>query len=274
MDRCTRRQRFLALPGLCFQARKCRVGTLWSPHPAFQEGAATEDRRYSWLLVVGWLIVGMLSASAQQPPIQINGRVTDPNGDAIQHASVEFEANGNTSRTITDVSGDFKLLSTQSYGKLSISSPGFSTARIKVTTVKYPLSIKLYPAVVMERIVVNAPINSEKRVPVTSVSQFNIGSHEIATAGALTIDDVLRQVPGFSLFRRSGGLTTNPTAQGVSLRGVGANGASRALVLLDGVPLNSPFGGWVYWNRVPSVNIENVSIQNGGISSLYGSGAL
>jgi len=216
----------------------------------------------------------MLSASAQQPPIQINGRVTDPNGDAIQHASVEFEANGNTSRTITDVSGDFKLLSTQSYGKLSISSPGFSTARIKVTTVKYPLSIKLYPAVVMERIVVNAPINSEKRVPVTSVSQFNIGSHEIATAGALTIDDVLRQVPGFSLFRRSGGLTTNPTAQGVSLRGVGANGASRALVLLDGVPLNSPFGGWVYWNRVPSVNIENVSIQNGGISSLYGSGAL
>ncbi len=125
-----------------------------------------------------------------------------------------------------------------------------------------------------ERIVVSAPITYEERIPATSVSQFNVGLHEIGSAGALTIDDVLRQVPGFSLFRRSGGLTTNPTAQGVSLRGVGASGASRALVLLDGVPLNSPFGGWVYWNRVPRVNIENVSVQNGGNSSLYGCGAL
>ena len=166
------------------------------------------------------------------------------------------------------------MLSARPYGTLLISSPGFSTVRLKVTTTNNPLLIRLYPAVINERIVVSAPNNYDERVPVTSVSQFNVSPHEIASAGALTIDDVLRQVPGFSLFRRSGGLTTNPTAQGVSLRGVGANGASRALVLLDGVPLNSPFGGWVYWNRVPRVNIENVSVQNGGSSSLYGSGAL
>jgi outer membrane receptor protein involved in Fe transport len=213
-------------------------------------------------------------ASAQQRSVSIYGKVTDPNGDAIQHASVEFESEGNTIRTITDLSGDFTVLSARAYGTLSISSPGFSPAKVKVTTAKYSLRIQLHPAVINERIVVSAPITYEERVPVTSLSQFNIGPNEIATAGALTIDDVLRQVPGFSLFRRSGGLTTNPTAQGVSLRGVGASGASRALVLLDGVPLNSPFGGWVYWNRVPRVNIENVSVQNGATSNLYGSGAL
>jgi outer membrane cobalamin receptor len=122
----------------------------------------------------------------------------------------------------------------------------------------------------MERIVVNAPVDYDH----TPVSQFNLGRHEINSSGALTIDDVLRQVPGFSLFRRSGGLTTNPTAQGVSLRGVGASGASRAVVLFDGVPLNSPFGGWVYWNRIPRTSIENVFVQNGGNSNLYGSAAL
>ena len=53
-----------------------------------------------------------------------------------------------------------------------------------------------------------------------------------------------------------------------------ANGASRALVLVDGVPLNSPFGGWVYWNRLPRVSIEDVQVYNGGTSDLYGSGAL
>ena len=216
----------------------------------------------------------MLSVSAQQPSVPIYGTVVDPNGSPIQHAAVEFETDGNTTSTITDLSGDFTVLGARAYGTLTISSPGFSTVKVKVTTAKYSLRIRLYPAVINERVVVSAPINYEERVPSTSVSQFNVGPNEIVAAGALTIDDVLRQVPGFSLFRRSGGLTTNPTAQGVSLRGVGASGASRALVVLDGVPLNSPFGGWVYWNRVPPINIENVSVQNGGNSSLYGSGAL
>lgn len=230
-------------------------------------------RRQRCALALLLIAIGVISVSAQQQQIEIHGKVTDPNDDAIQHADVEFETDRKTTRTSTNPSGDFTVLSARPYGTLSISSPGFSTVKIKVTTAD-SLHIRLYPAVINERIVVDAPVNYEQRVPITSVSQFNVGPHEIATSGALTIDDVLRQIPGFSLFRRSGGLTTNPTAQGVSLRGVGANGASRALVLLDGIPLNSPFGGWVYWNRVPRVNIENVSVQNGGTSSLYGSGAL
>ena len=56
---------------------------------------------------------------------------------------------------------------------------------------------------------------------------------------------------GFTLFRRSSSLVANPTTQGVSLRGTGSSGASRTLVLWDGIPLNDPFGGWVYWDRVP-----------------------
>ena len=70
-------------------------------------------------------------------------------------------------------------------------------------------------------------------------------------AAPVALDDVLRQIPGFTLFRRSGSRTANPTAQGPSLRGIGGSGASRALVLADGVPLNDPFGGWVAWGRVP-----------------------
>jgi outer membrane receptor protein involved in Fe transport len=133
------------------------------------------------------------------------------------------------------------------------------------------LQIQLEPAGLIERIVVTA---DDERIPTTPVSEYAIGQRELALSGALTVDDVLRQVPGFSLFRRSGGLTANPTTQGVSLRGVGANGASRALVMYDGVPLNSPFGGWVYWNRLPRVNIDSVEVFNGGASDLYGSGAL
>src|SRR5262249_57586324 len=65
------------------------------------------------------------------------------------------------------------------------------------------------------------------------------------------LDDALRLVPGFSLFRRTTSRAANPTTQGAGMRGLSASGASRALVMSDGVPLNDPFGGWVYWSRVP-----------------------
>jgi outer membrane receptor protein involved in Fe transport len=100
-------------------------------------------------------------------------------------------------------------------------------------------------------------------------------THEtIQQTAAATLDDALRQVAGFTLFRRAGSRVANPTAQGVTLRGVGASGASRALVLDDGVPLNDPFGGWVYWGRVPRVAVERAEVLRGGASDLYGSSAM
>ena len=74
---------------------------------------------------------------------------------------------------------------------------------------------------------------------------------DLLESPALVLDDELRRVPGFSLFRRSSSLVAHPTAQGVSLRGIGPSGASRSLVLWDGIPLNDPFGNWIYWNRLP-----------------------
>ncbi len=101
-----------------------------------------------------------------------------------------------------------------------------------------------------------------------------VSGQEIAQSGSLVLDDALRQIPGFSLFRRNSSLTAHPTTQGVSLRGIGPSGTSRSLVLLDGVPLNDPFGGWVYWNRVPISALRQVEVVRGATSQLYGSSAL
>ncbi|MEK6375012.1 MAG: TonB-dependent receptor [Acidobacteriota bacterium] len=115
---------------------------------------------------------------------------------------------------------------------------------------------------------------TKSRLADTPASVVVISRQALASTAAATVDDALRQVPGFTLFRRAGSRTANPTTQGVSLRGLGASGASRALVLDDGVPLNDPFGGWIYWGRVPRVAIERVEIVRGGASDLYGSGAM
>jgi outer membrane receptor protein involved in Fe transport len=214
-----------------------------------------------------------VTVAGQQQPVPISGVVSDAAGAAISQASVEFQTSVAVLRTRTDDRGEFVFVAARVDGTLVVKATGFETVRIALDGQRSTeqMSIRLQPASLTERIVVTA---GDARIPAIATSQYAIGKREIAQSGALTVDEVLRQVPGFSLFRRSGSLTANPTTQGASLRGVGANGASRALVLYDGVPLNSPFGGWVYWNRLPRVSVESVEVFNGGASDLYGSGAL
>ena len=93
------------------------------------------------------------------------------------------------------------------------------------------------------------------------------------TAGT-NLDDRLRDVPGFSLFRRSSSMVANPTTQGISLRGIGSSGASRTLVLWDSIPANDPFGGWVYWTQFVPGEIGRVEISRGAATSAFGDRAL
>lgn len=89
-----------------------------------------------------------------------------------------------------------------------------------------------------------------------------------------TLDDQLRGVSSFGVFRRSSSLVADPSSQGFSLRGIGPSGVSRALMLVDGVPETDPFGGWVYWRSIPTLTIDRIEVVPGGGSALYGNYAL
>jgi outer membrane receptor protein involved in Fe transport len=101
-----------------------------------------------------------------------------------------------------------------------------------------------------------------------------LDAQQIETAPQLHIDEILGEVPGFGLYRRSSSLVAHPTAQGASLRGIGPNGAGRALVLLDGIPQNDPFGGWVQWGRIAPAIIESADILYGGGVGAFANSAL
>ena len=93
-------------------------------------------------------------------------------------------------------------------------------------------------------------------------------------AGAPVIDDALKTDAQASLFRRNSSLTANPTVQGISLRAIGPNGAGRALVTLDGIPQNDPFGNWVIWAALPQGAVDHVHVLRGAGGGAYGAGAL
>src|SRR5437762_8305647 len=124
------------------------------------------------------------------------------------------------------------------------------------------------------RPVLVTPTRREQKAGDAPAAVTVITRDDVTHSASQTVDDLLRQVPGFSLFRRSSSIVGHPTTQGLSLRGIGPSGTSRALVLLDGVPLNDPFGGWVYWNRVPLQSIEQIEVVHGGGSSVWGNYAL
>lgn len=83
-------------------------------------------------------------------------------------------------------------------------------------------------------------------------------------------DEILRQVPGFSLLRSADSIAAAPTTSTVSLRGLGGNAASRTLVLLDGIPIHGPFTTEVFWARVPRHRIKHIEVVRGGGATAWG----
>jgi outer membrane receptor protein involved in Fe transport len=226
-----------------------------------------------YALICCALLLCTTGALAQQQNI-LRGTVLDPNSAPISNAEIELHSASATKTISSDEHGAFTFSDVTPPQTLTIRHAGFAPVSLEITASSFanPIEIRMTPAPIVQRIEVSAA--TDDTVPPDPASQYIISQQAIKDSGALAIDDILRQAPGFTLFRRSGSLFANPTTQGVSLRGVGASGASRANVLLDGIPLNDPFGAWVYWNQIPRESIDEVEITNGGASDMYGGGAL
>ena len=101
-----------------------------------------------------------------------------------------------------------------------------------------------------------------------------IDAQRIAENASGRLENVLADVAGLQQFRRSDSRSANPTSQGISLRGIGGNASSRALLILDGVPQADPFGGWVPFPAYATDRIGLIRVTRGGGSGYFGPGAL
>ena len=197
---------------------------------------------------------------------QVRGTVQNARGAPIPDA------------TITDMAGK-SLAVSGADGSFTLSAP---PQQVEVIAKHYVAEVVTLPPSGELRVTLRQPLET---VTVTAyetplgeedspASTRVLDRQQLEHAAPPNLDEKLREVPGFQLFRRSSSLVANPTTEGISLRGLGSTAASRSLVLFDGVPLNDPYGGWIHWEELPEEAIHSVEVVRGGASDLYGSSAI
>jgi len=220
------------------------------------------------------MTVLLLLFALVQQSAALSGVVTDPTGAVVAGAvvTVTFGDTRQTLLSATDGTWTTSVPAGPQTVGVRVTAPGFASAERAVTLPAATVRFELRPQGIAESITVSADTATARLAIESSVT--SIDRSVIAASPALRLDDQLRAVPGFSLFRRTSSAVANPTTQGVTLRGLSASGASRTLVVADDVPLNDPFGAWVYWDRVPVVALQRVDVVRGASGDIHGNDAL
>jgi vitamin B12 transporter len=94
-----------------------------------------------------------------------------------------------------------------------------------------------------------------------------ISGADIEAAGAASVSELLRLVPGATLLRSG-------EDNGVTTLFVRGTNSAHTLVLFDGVRLNSPFFGGYDWSLPLTAGIGRVEVVRGPYSALYGGDAI
>jgi outer membrane receptor protein involved in Fe transport len=225
--------------------------------------------RYQILLALLFLLP-FPPGQAQQPSAStagvISGTVVDARNQPVAGAQITDAAGQLLATTAAD--GSFTVPAATS--RVQIIAPHFESTSVNL---EGPSPVQVLLEHPLESVVVTAyrsPLASGDSPASTRI----LTAQHLRQAAGISLDDKLRQVPGFELFRRTSSLVANPTTEGVSLRGLGSTAASRSLVVFDEIPIDDAFGGWIHWEELPALAIHSVELVRGGASDLYGSSAI
>ncbi len=218
------------------------------------------------VLTVLCLFLAGLPGNAQESAAQVSGVVADAGGTPVAGAQIISGAGD----LLVTTAADGKFMVPAGSGTVTVEASHFAPATVTIGS-ETPLNVVLEQP--LESVTVTAYMSPLASID-SPASTRVLNTDALRQVAAVSLDDKLRQVPGFELFRRSSSLVANPTTEGVSLRGLGSTSVSRSLVDFDDVPIADPYGGWIHWGELPELGIQSVELVRGGASDLYGSSAI
>jgi len=213
-------------------------------------------------MIVALTFLVFLSTSQLQT---LNGTVLDSAGGAVAGARVEITGPGTPSAASTNETGAFSIdeIPPGRYS-MRITANGFAPyeASIQVPSAAIQLTLQLAPHsddVIVTTTRVETPLAN------VGVSATVLDRNAIAEHQAAPVFELLRNVPGLAVSNtsRRGGTTSIYTRGG---------GQEANLVLVDGIQINDPGGGFNF-AHMTATNIDRIEVVRGPQSASYGSNA-
>ena len=202
----------------------------------------------------------------KQTHSQTTGRVLDAKtGKAIEAATVQLFPE--MAYTITDSNGNFSIENKQINDRIEVRFLGYNiySSRLKADN-KALINIQLEPQInALNEVLISSSRYEQKanQVPIS----HSVVSNEVARKyNMLRADEIVEKIPGVSVLNSQ----INIRGGGGFSFGVG----SRAMILLDNLPLLGSYANDIRWHFIPVEIIDQVEVLKGPSSVLYGSSAL
>ena len=114
----------------------------------------------------------------------------------------------------------------------------------------------------------------EQTAAAPAYGSVTIDRERLTSTASNRLEDALADVAGLQAFRRSDSRSSNPSAQGLTLRALGGNATSRTLVLLDDVPVADPFFGYIPLSALSPDRLSSATVTRGAGSGAFGAGGV
>ena len=194
----------------------------------------------------------------------VTGSVTDDSGQPLPGANVVVV--GTSQGAVTDFDGKFSInLSTQPPFDLRVSSVGFETQTVAVTSLNEPLVVVMTEGNSLDEVIVSASRTPERvfESPVT-VERFGIA--DVKNTASSDFYDGLENLKGVDIN------TNSLTFKSINTRGFATFANTRFMQLVDGMDNSAPALNFPLGNLLGMIetDIQSVEILPGASSALYG----
>ncbi|TSE04282.1 TonB-dependent receptor [Aquimarina algiphila] len=215
------------------------------------------------IILVFMLFVGVISTAQNV----INGKVVDEFNQPIPGVSVALK--GTTEGTISDFDGNFSLTVSKAYPfTLEVSSVGFETGTVVVTSGSGDLTITLTEITFLDELVISAS-RAPERLFESPVSIERFGVKEIKNTASADFYGGLENLKGVDIN------TNSLTLKSINTRGFATFANTRFVQLVDGIDNTAPALNFVLGNLIgmSELDVQSVELLPGASSALYGANA-
>lgn len=216
------------------------------------------------LILASILLCGNLSAN--EPPRQVSGCITDEKGETLPYANILVK--GTTHGTASDLNGNYRLMITKpGEYHLIVKYAGFAPFEQRIllksdTTINFRLKEDVLN---LNEVTVTAT-RTPKLLKDAPVITRVISSDDIKKINAINVQDLLEtELPGLEFTREMDGQTA------IHMQGMSGK---YVLFLIDGERMAGETLNNIDYNRLNTENIERIEIVKGAASALYGSNAI